>query len=68
MIRSSIVAYRNAYLGLSSAMWWLALVMFVNRAGTMVLPFMTVYLRDEMNYTIAQAGLEIALFGMGAIL
>jgi len=68
MIRSSIAAYRNAYLGLSGATWWLALVMFVNRAGTMVLPFMTVYLRDEMHYSIAQAGLEIALFGMGAIL
>jgi predicted MFS family arabinose efflux permease len=68
MIKSSIVAYRNAYLGLSGAMWWLALVMFVNRAGTMVLPFMTVYLRDEMHYTIAQAGLEVGLFGMGAIL
>jgi predicted MFS family arabinose efflux permease len=68
VIKSSIVAYRNAYLGLSGAMWWLALVMLVNRAGTMVLPFMTVYLRDEMHYTIAQAGLEIALFGTGAIL
>jgi len=68
VIKSSIVAYRNAYLGLSGAIWWLALVMFVNRAGTMVLPFMTVYLRDEMHYTIAQAGLEIAFFGTGAIL
>jgi predicted MFS family arabinose efflux permease len=68
MIKSSIVAYRNAYLGLSGAVWWLALVMFVNRAGTMVLPFMTVYLREEMHYTIAQAGLEIGLFGIGAIL
>src|SRR5215471_4612143 len=68
MIKSSIVAYRSAYLGLSGAMWWLALVMFVNRAGTMVLPFMTVYLRDQMHYTIAQAGFEIAFFGTGAIL
>ncbi|HET9826519.1 MAG TPA: MFS transporter [Chitinophagaceae bacterium] len=68
MIRSSIAVYRNAYLGLASATWWLALVMFVNRAGTMVMPFMTVYLRDQMHYSIAQAGLEIALYGSGAIL
>jgi predicted MFS family arabinose efflux permease len=68
MIKSSIAAYRSAYLGLSTATWGLALVMFVNRAGTMVLPFMTVYLRDEMHYTIAQAGFEIAFFGTGAIL
>jgi len=51
MIKSSIAVYRNAYLGLSEATWWLALVMLVNRAGTMVLPFMTVYLREELfNY------------------
>ncbi len=68
MIKSSIAVYRNAYLGLSGATWWLALVMFVNRAGTMVLPFMTVYLREEMHFSIAQAGWEIAFFGSGAIL
>ena len=68
MIKASISAYRNAYLGLSPHMWWLALVMFVNRAGTMVLPFMTVYLREEMHYSIASAGWEIAFFGGGAIL
>lgn len=68
MIKSSIAVYRNAYLGLSTPMWWLALVMFVNRAGTMVMPFMTVYLREKMNFSIAEAGWEIALFGTGAII
>ena len=68
MLKSSIALYRNAYFGLSTATWWLAVVMFVNRAGTMVLPFMTVYLREEMNFSIADAGWEIAFFGIGAIL
>src|SRR6185503_3544486 len=45
-----------------------ALVMFVNRAGTMVLPFLTVYLREDMHYSIAAAGWEVALFGIGALL
>ena len=67
MIKSSIAVYRNAYIGLSDATWWLALVMFVNRAGTMVLPFLTVYLRQEMHYSIAAAGWELAFFGIGAI-
>ena len=40
MIEASIIAYRNAYFGLSAPMLWLALVMFVNRAGARVLPFM----------------------------
>lgn len=68
MIKSSIAVYRNAYIGLSGATWWLAAVMFVNRAGTMVMPFLTVYLREEMNYSIAAAGWEVAFFGIGAIL
>jgi len=68
MIKSSIAVYRNAYIGLSDATWWLALVMFVNRAGTMVLPFLTVYLREDMHYSIAAAGWEVALFGIGALL
>jgi predicted MFS family arabinose efflux permease len=68
MIKSSIAVYRNAYAGLSAATWWLAFVMFVNRAGTMVLPFLTVYLREEMNYSITAAGWEVAFFGIGAIL
>jgi predicted MFS family arabinose efflux permease len=68
VIKSSFAVYRNAYTGLSVSTWWLALVMFVNRAGTMVLPFLTVYLREEMNYSIAAAGWELGFFGMGAIL
>jgi len=68
MIKSSIAVYRGAYSGLSGATWWLALVMFVNRAGTMVLPFMTVYLREEMHFSITAAGWQIAFFGLGAIL
>jgi predicted MFS family arabinose efflux permease len=68
MLRSSISIYRNAYLGLSASTWWLAFVMFVNRAGAMVLPFMTVYLREEMHFSIAAAGWEVAFFGVGAIL
>lgn len=67
MFRSSLAVYRSAFMGLSGATWWLALVMFVNRAGTMVIPFMAVYLREEKHFSIATAGWVIAFFGMGAI-
>jgi predicted MFS family arabinose efflux permease len=48
-------------------MWWLALVMFINRSGTMVIPFLTVYLTSR-GYSIAQAGYVMACFGGGSIL
>ncbi|HUR10168.1 MAG TPA: MFS transporter [Flavitalea sp.] len=60
--------YRNAYSGLSSSTWWLSLIMLINRSGTMVVPFMMIYLiRPEMGFTIGEAGLVIAFFGLGAI-
>ena len=68
MLRSSIALYRNAYSGLSAPVWWLGLVLFVNRSGTMVIPFLTVYLTTELHYTIGQAGMIMGIFGAGAML
>src|ERR1700722_3761614 len=59
--------YKNAYSGLSPASWWLGLVMLVNRSGTMVVPFMTLYLTQTMHYSIGKAGIIMALFGAGAV-
>jgi predicted MFS family arabinose efflux permease len=60
--------YRNAYKGLSRSTWLLSVVMLVNRSGTMVIPFMTIYLtQPSMGYSIAQAGLVMGIFGFGAV-
>ncbi len=59
--------YKNAYSGLSPATWWLSIVMLINRSGTMVVPFMTLYLTETKHYTIAKAGLIMSIFGFGAI-
>ena len=67
MLQASLNLYRSAYSGLSRQMWWLALVMFINRSGTMVIPFLTVYLTSK-GYSIAQAGYVMACFGCGSIL
>lgn len=59
--------YTKAYSGLSPATWWLSLVMLINRSGTMVIPFMTLYLTRKLGYSLGQAGLVMSLFGVGAI-
>jgi predicted MFS family arabinose efflux permease len=42
--------------------------MLINRSGTMVIPFMSIYLtQPSMGYSIAQAGLVMGLFGLGAV-
>ncbi|MEO8406411.1 MAG: MFS transporter [Chitinophagaceae bacterium] len=67
MIKATTQTYRNAYTGLSRSTWLLSLVMLINRSGTMVLPFMTLYLTSPaMGYSISKAGYVVGLFGLGA--
>lgn len=60
--------YKDAYSGLNATVWLLCLVVLINRAGTMVMPFMTLYLTKVLNYGAAEAGLFLGGFGVGAIL
>ena len=63
-----LTLYRDAYRGLSKNTWLLSLVMLVNRSGTMVIPFMTIYLtQPSMGYSIGQAGAVVGIFGLGAV-
>jgi predicted MFS family arabinose efflux permease len=67
MINKTITTYRSAYAGLSRETWLLSLVMLINRSGTMVIPFMSLYLTSPaMGFSIGQAGLVFGFFGAGA--
>jgi predicted MFS family arabinose efflux permease len=61
-------AYRNSFSGLSRQIWVLASVALVLRSGTMVVPFLTVYLTVQKNFSLAEAGLCMSFFGMGSVL
>lgn len=67
MVGPVLNLYRNAFSGLSKSTWWLAFILLVNRSGTMVVPFMTIYLTQHHHYSIAQAGVVMGLFGAGAV-
>jgi predicted MFS family arabinose efflux permease len=62
-----ITLYRNAYSGLSPSNWLLAVVLLINRSGTMVMPFMTLYMTESKGETISRAGFVMTLFGAGSI-
>jgi predicted MFS family arabinose efflux permease len=68
MLSYTIQLYKKAYSGLSRNSWYLCLVMFINRSGTMVIPFMTIYCRQELHFTVNQATYIMGLFGLGSIL
>jgi MFS family permease len=47
--------------------WILFIGSFVNRLGTFVLPFITLYLTQQ-DYSPPQAGLAIACYGLGGLI
>ncbi|MCH5716172.1 MFS transporter [Niabella hibiscisoli] len=60
--------YIDSYRGLSTPAWMLALVMLINRTGAMVLPFMAIYMRDHLHFSLEQAGIVLSFFGLGSLL
>lgn len=67
MLSQTIHLYKNAYTGLTRHIWLLSVVMLINRSGTMVLPFMTLYCTKEMHFTMPMAGVVMALYGIGSM-
>ena len=66
MIAPAIQLYKNAYNGLSRRIWLLSIVMLINRSGTMVLAFMTLYCK-HLGYTTKQGGFVVAIYGIGSV-
>ena len=60
--------YKDAYSGLPREAWLLSLVELVNRSGTMVFFFMTLYLTQEFGFSTFKAGQVMSAYGFGALL
>ncbi len=67
MLSATRQLYKNAYAGLSLNTWYLSIVMLINRSGTMVVPFMTIYCTQQLHFSVIQAGFVMGLFGLGAM-
>ncbi len=60
-------AYRRAFSGLPTRVWILAGGLLVNRAGTMVLPFLSLYLTRELGFSVERAATVLAMYGAGSV-
>jgi predicted MFS family arabinose efflux permease len=49
-------------------MWIIFFTTLINRAGTMVLPFLTLYMTSKEGLSAGDAGLVIAVYGAGALI
>ncbi|WP_347158298.1 MDR family MFS transporter [Pontibacter chitinilyticus] len=59
--------YRNAFGGLSKDAWMMSVVMLINRSGSMVTPFLSIYVTSMLGYTLREAGIILSIYGMGAV-
>lgn len=59
--------YINSFKGLSIEVWWLALITLINRAGTMVIPFLSLYLTQDLGFSLENVGLIMTFFGLGSL-
>lgn len=60
-------AYINTFKGLSREVWWLALITLINRAGTMVIPFLSIYLTTDLNFSRPDVAWIMSAFGLGSV-
>jgi MFS family permease len=66
-LRTIFRTYREAYSGLPKEAWMLSMVELINRSGTMVFFFITLYLTQKLGYSIPQAGQAMSAYGFGAL-
>ena len=67
MIKNALRKYLNNFKGFSREIWILTLVTFINRAGTMVLPFLSKYLKEDLDFSYSQVGWIMVCFGAGSM-
>nr|WP_315202648.1 MFS transporter [uncultured Flavobacterium sp.] len=60
--------YLSNFKGFSKEIWILTFITFLNRAGTMVIPFLSKYMKDDLSFSYTQIGTIMVFFGTGSII
>ncbi len=68
MFKTAFQNYINNFSGFTREIWILTFITFINRAGTMVLPFLSKYLKEDLHFSYSQVGWIMVFFGSGSII
>ncbi len=68
MLQVAFNRYLNSFRGFTREIWILAFITFINRAGTMVLPFLSKYLKEDLQFSYGEVGWIMVCFGLGSML
>lgn len=67
MLQRILRAYVRSFSDLRREVWLLALITFINRAGTMVIPFLSLYLTKNRGFSLEEVGWILTFFGLGSV-
>ena len=63
-----IKRYLENYKNFPREIWVITIISFINRAGTMVVPFLSKYMKESLGFSYAQVGWVMVCFGIGSLL
>nr|WP_315152636.1 MFS transporter [uncultured Flavobacterium sp.] len=59
--------YLENYKNFPREIWIITIVSFINRAGTMVVPFLSKYMKESLGFSYSQVGWIMVCFGVGSL-
>ena len=68
MIQRLFRRYQAAFSGVPRNVWLITLILLVSRSGTMVLPFLAIYCRQELGLEPRAIGFLLSAYGVGSVL
>ena len=67
MLKKASQTYIDNFKGFTREIWVLTIVTFINRAGVMVVPFLSKYLKEDLQFTYSEVGWIMVAFGVGSL-
>jgi predicted MFS family arabinose efflux permease len=67
MLSRFFTHWRGSYQGIPKEIWFLSFISLINRCGSMVIAFIMLYLTQELQFGIKDAGYTMMLFGAGSL-
>lgn len=67
-MKSYLNTYLDNFRGFSKEIWVLTLITYINRAGAMVMLFLTKYLHESLFFNLTEIGWMLVCIGVGALL
>lgn len=65
-MKNYLLLYINNFKGFTREIWVLTLITFINRAGAMVMPFLTQFLYKNFYFSLNEVGWMLACIGCGS--